>query len=77
MTVRALGAVVLAAFTSLAMPLSAVGQTYPSKPIRIVVPFTPGGSNDVLARAIGEKRSFDQVSASRSVGITTMIGAGS
>jgi tripartite-type tricarboxylate transporter receptor subunit TctC len=55
MTVRALGAVVLAACISLAMPLSAVGQTYPSKPIRIVVPFTPGGSNDVLARAIGEK----------------------
>jgi hypothetical protein len=30
-----------------------------------------------VSRAIGEKRSFDQVSASRSVGITTMIGAGS
>lgn len=57
MTVRALGAAVLAACISLAMLPSAVGQTYPSKPIRIVVPFTPGGSNDVLARAIGEKLS--------------------
>lgn len=30
---------------------------YPVKPIRIVVPFTPGGSPDVLARTLGQKIS--------------------
>jgi tripartite-type tricarboxylate transporter receptor subunit TctC len=32
-------------------------QDYPSKPIHIVVPLPPGGSNDVLARILGQKLS--------------------
>jgi tripartite-type tricarboxylate transporter receptor subunit TctC len=45
----------LAALFALTSWLHVHAQTYPSKPVRIVVPFPAGGTSDILARAVGQK----------------------
>ena len=36
---------------------SVAAQSYPTKPLRLIIPFPPGGSNDVVGRAIGQQLS--------------------
>ena len=42
-------------FAVLVAPIIALGQAWPSKPVRLVVPYPPGGSTDLLVRTIGVK----------------------
>ena len=53
---RHLWTVAACTYIAFAGPL-AHAQDYPNKPIRIIVPLPPGGSNDVLARLLGSKMS--------------------
>jgi tripartite-type tricarboxylate transporter receptor subunit TctC len=51
-----LGIAVLAVVASVLFTTAAAfAQAYPTKPVRIIVPFPPGGGNDVIARIIGQK----------------------
>jgi len=59
---RRFGRAVVYAFCLVLVAAQTPAQTYPSKPIRIIVPYAPGGLTDVVARLYSEqlRQSFGQ-----------------
>jgi tripartite-type tricarboxylate transporter receptor subunit TctC len=72
-------ALCLAALACAVTPLTALAQTtFPSKPITIVVPYPPGGANDMLGRLIGQKMGEalgTQVIVDNKPGAAALLGA--
>jgi tripartite-type tricarboxylate transporter receptor subunit TctC len=62
------------AAAALALAAGAAGaQTYPDKPIHVIVPFTPGSATDVVIRAVAQAMSK---SMGQSVVVDNKTGAG-
>jgi len=47
----------LTGLTLLLLPALASAQDFPNKPIKLIVPFPPGGPNDIIARVVGQRMS--------------------
>ncbi len=58
---------------AIALPELAIAQAYPNKPVRLIVPFAPGGTTDLLARIISEKM---REALGQSVVVENKAGAG-
>jgi tripartite-type tricarboxylate transporter receptor subunit TctC len=61
----------------LCLPALAAAQAYPAKPIRLIVPFPPGGGNDVIGRAMAQKlgeRFGQQVVVDNRAGANGIVG---
>jgi tripartite-type tricarboxylate transporter receptor subunit TctC len=57
-TTRRTALAVIAAFCAIANALPTLAQqAWPSKPLKIIVPYPPGGTSDILARSVGQKLS--------------------
>ncbi|MFC6279866.1 MULTISPECIES: Bug family tripartite tricarboxylate transporter substrate binding protein [Polaromonas] len=68
---------IAAAFCCL-LPLAAVSQAYPQRPVKIVVPYAPGGGVDVMARMLADRlqqKWGKPVIVENKVGASTIIGA--
>jgi tripartite-type tricarboxylate transporter receptor subunit TctC len=68
----------LVALACCALTVVAHAQTYPSKPVRIIVPYAPGGTTDIVGRQMGQKLSESlgqPVLIENRTGANTAIGA--
>ncbi len=54
---RACALVLLPGLLALALGQQALAQAFPSKPIKIIVPFPAGGTTDIVARIVGQRMS--------------------
>ena len=73
----ALQILIMGMLIALAGP-AAAQQAYPNKPIRIIIPFPPGASNDILGRLVGKKLTDTlgvQTIVDNRGGASTIIGA--
>lgn len=78
-SIRRFIVVASAVITGFATPAPVQAQTWPHKPIRFVVPYSPGGSTDVSARAISDElgQAFGQpIIVENRIGATGAIGTG-
>lgn len=73
-----LASVIVCATTAVSQVSAQSAASYPSKPLRFVVPYPPGGTTDIVARGIGQKlseRFGQQVVIDNRGGASTVIGA--
>lgn len=64
--------------SAMAIGRPAAAQPYPSRPLRFIVPFTPGALNDLLARLVGEQlgtRLGQRVIVDNRPGAGTLLGS--
>jgi tripartite-type tricarboxylate transporter receptor subunit TctC len=54
---EATGLVCLAITSTFIVPVQSLAQTYPVKPVRILIPFGPGSTPDLVARVVAERAS--------------------
>ncbi|MBE0556451.1 MAG: tripartite tricarboxylate transporter substrate binding protein, partial [Proteobacteria bacterium] len=73
----AIGLIIIALAIDFSCPGISCADTYPSKPIRLIVPFSPGGGSDIIARLIQPKLSKalgQQIVVDNRPGGNTVIG---
>lgn len=75
---KTIGGMLCGLALSLSLPAPALAQSYPARPVRVVVPFSPGGATDIIARLMANQLAMkfgQQVLIENKPGANTAIGA--